>query len=128
MKLLIDTHLLIWAAFGLPHLPKRASAAMKAADSRLLFRAASLWEIAIKQSLGRPDFDVDVAALRDGLLANDYEELAVSSAHAVVVAALPPHHRDPFDRMLVAQAQVGQAFLLTTDKQLTAYGAQVMAV
>ena len=121
MKLLIDTQLLLWAAGQ----PKRLSPAARKLllDPRheLLFSAASLWEIAIKRSLERPDFQVDGRLLRRGLLDNGYLELAVTSAHAVVVEGLPPIHKDPFDRILIAQATFEGITLLTVDPLVAKY-------
>lgn len=125
MKLLLDTPVLPWAA-GLPErLPTRARRLLKDPDNELLFSAASLWEIAIKRSLGRDDFRVDVRMLRRALLDNGYIELPVTSAHAVAIDQLPPIHKDPFDRLLVAQAMVEGVLLLTADARLTRYSAPV---
>ena len=90
-------------------------------ETELVFSAASLWEVAIKSELGRPDFRVDPRLLRRGLLENDYTELSVTGAHAVAVDLLPPIHRDPFDRILVAQAQVEGITLLTADEVVGRY-------
>ena len=106
MRLLLDTQLLLWAAAAPERLPVAAAALIEDEGNTLLFSAASLWEVAIKAGLGRADFAVDAGVLRRGLVDNGYEELAVTGAHACAVAALPPLHRDPFDRMLVAQALV----------------------
>ena len=81
----------------------------------------SLWEVAIKSMLGRPDFRVDARVLRRGLLENGYGELAIAGDHAVAVLNLPPLHRDPFDRMLVAQATVEGVVLLTADALVAQY-------
>ena len=87
----------------------------------LHFSAASLWEVAIKASLGRADFDIDARLLRRGLLDNGYFELPVTSSHAVAVLSLPPLHKDPFDRLLLAQAISEGFVLLTADTQLMRY-------
>jgi len=87
----------------------------------LLFSAASLWEIAIKRSLGRADFQVDARVLRRGLFDNGYEELPITSEHAVFIDSLPDLHKDPFDRILVAQATVEGITLLTADAVLAQY-------
>ena len=87
----------------------------------LVYSAASLWEVAIKKGLGRADFDVDPRILRRALLDNGYTELAVTGAHAVEVDLLPPIHKDPFDRILVAQARVEGMTLLTADQRLGDY-------
>jgi prevent-host-death family protein len=106
VKLLLDTHLLLWAAGDPGRLSAEARALIEAPENELLFSAASLWEIAIKRGLGREDFRVDVRLLRRGLLDNGYGELPVGSEHAVAIDGLPPIHKDPFDRLLVAQALV----------------------
>jgi PIN domain nuclease of toxin-antitoxin system len=93
-----------------------------------VFSAASLWEIAIKSGLGRKDFQVDARLLRRGLLDNGYSELAITSQHAVAIDGLPPIHRDPFDRLLVAQAMVEGITLLTADPLVAQYPAPVQRV
>lgn len=128
MKLLLDTHLLLWAA-GEPHrLSADARALIDTPANELFFSAASLWEIAIKRGLGRDDFRVDARLLRRGLLDNGYSELPIGSEHAVAIDSLPPLHRDPFDRLLVAQATVEGITLLTSDVQVAAYPGPVRKV
>lgn len=128
MKLLLDTHLLLWAA-GEPHrLSADARALIDTHENELFFSAASLWEIAIKRGLGRDDFRVDARLLRRGLLDNGYSELPIGSEHAVAIDSLPPLHRDPFDRLLVAQATVEGITLLTSDAQVAAYPGPVRKV
>ena len=121
MKFLIDTHLLIWAANEPEKLSSKAVSLMANPDHELLFSAASIWEIAIKNGLGRDDFKVDARLLRRGLLDNDYTELAITSAHAVFVESLPLIHKDPFDRILVAQATAEGITLLTADSTVAKY-------
>lgn len=121
MKFLLDTHLLIWAAVESQRLPLRAVERIEAEDAELLFSAASIWEVGIKAALGRPDFNLDPNVLRRGLLDNGYEELAITGAHAAHAAGLPPLHRDPFDRMLIAQAAVEGVTLLTVDEMVARY-------
>ena len=82
---------------------------------------ASLWEVAIKNGLGRADFSVDPSLLRRGLLENGYTELPVTGAHAVAVHGLPPIHKDPFDRLLVAQALIEGVTLVTMDEVVRRY-------
>jgi PIN domain nuclease of toxin-antitoxin system len=106
MKLLLDTHLLLWAAAEPRRLSKQARALIDNPDNDLLFSPASLWEVAIKRGLGQEDFKVDARLLRRGLLDNGYGELPILSAHFVAIDSLPPIHKDPFDRILVAQATV----------------------
>ena len=121
MKLLLDTHLLIWAAEGIEHVPAGARAFMEAPENSLYFSVASLWEIAIKHGLNRTDFQVDARLLRHGLIDNGYHELAIFSAHAVAIDMLPPIHKDPFDRLLIAQACVEGITLLTDDATVAKY-------
>ena len=128
MKLLLDTHLLIWAAEGTKHLPRRARALMSDPANELLFSVASLWEIAIKSDLNRPDFQVDPRMLRRGLIDNGYLELPILSEHAVAIDGLPAIHKDPFDRLLVAQATVEGITLLTDDAIVAKYPGPVQLV
>ena len=122
MTLLVDTHLLLWAAGEPQRLSKKARRLLEDPGSQLWFSAASLWEVAIKHALGREDFRVEPRRLRRGLIANGWRELTISSEHAVATLDLPPIHKDPFDRMLVAQAQTDDYRLLSADAQLDAYG------
>lgn len=128
MKLLLDTHLLLWAAQGVEHLPVDARTVMSEPENELLFSVASLWEIVIKCGLGREDFKVDPRVLRRGLLDNGYLELPILSEHVVAVMTLPPIHEDPFDRLLVAQAIVEGITLLTADIQVAKYAGPVQRV
>lgn len=118
---LIDTHLLLWAAGDPDRLPSRARAVLDDVTNEILFSAASIWEIAIKASLSRTDFLVEAGPFAAALLTHGYLELPVSSVHAARVQSLPPHHRDPFDRILIAQADIQQVTLLTHDEQLRSY-------
>ncbi|MDL2356325.1 MAG: type II toxin-antitoxin system VapC family toxin [Pseudomonadota bacterium] len=128
MKLLLDTQLLLWAAGDPNRLRPVARALIAAPENILFFSAVSLWEIAIKRGLGRPDFQADPRVLRRGLLDNGYKELAVSSEHAVAIEALPPIHKDPFDCMLVAQATVEGVTLITADSLMAQYPGPVRGV
>ncbi len=121
MKLLLDTHVLLWAAGQPDKLSERARSLLEDPDNTAMFSAVSLWEIAIKQGLGRDDFKLDVHLLRRELLDNGYSELAVTSAHAVAVDLLPSLHKDPLDRMLVAQALVEGVTLVTADPRVAQY-------
>lgn len=128
MKLLLDTHVLLWAA-GEPHrLSAEARSLLENPANELLFSAVSLWEVAIKSGLGRADFQVDARLLRRGLTENGYDELPVLGQHAVQVMALPAIHRDPFDRVLVAQAQVEGVTLLTVDELVARYPGPITQV
>ena len=121
MKLLLDTHLLLWAAGQPKRLSATARKLIENPQNTLLFSPASLWEISIKRSLGREDFKADPRLLRRGLLDNGYVELPITSEHAVALEALPAIHKDPFERILVAQAMVEGIPLLTADPILAKY-------
>lgn len=128
MKLLLDTHLLLWAAGEPKRLPAAARKLLNDSRNELLFSAASLWEIVIKRSLGRDDFRVDPRLLRRGLLDNGYAELSISGEHTLAVDGLPPLHKDPFDRILIAQSMVESVTLLTTDPLLAKYPGPIRQV
>ena len=128
MKLLLDTQLLLWAAGQPERLSAAARKLLNDPRNELLFSAASLWEVAIKSSLGREDFRAEPRLLRRGLLDNGYVELPVTSQHAVNIDGLPPLHKDPFDRLLVAQALSEGITLLTADGQLAEYPGPVRKV
>jgi len=128
MKLLLDTHLLLWAAGEPERLSKPARRLIDDPDNELLFSAASLWEVAIKRRLGREDFKVDARLLRRGLLDNGYSELPIISDHVVATESLPLLHRDPFDRILVAQATVEGVTLLTIDSLVSQYAGPIRTV
>ena len=126
MKLLLDTHMLLWAAAGT--LPGKAESLLVDANNMLYFSSASIWEIGIKKSLGRSDFRVDPEVLRRGLLDNQYNELCITSLHALAVNDLPMLHKDPFDRMLLAQAKSEGISLLTSDSIMREYSGPVLFV
>lgn len=128
MKLLPDTHLLLWLANGSPELPAAAQDLMGNIDNDVVFSVASLWEVAIKFALGRPEFQVDPRVLRRGLLDNGYAELTITARHALATVALPFIHKDPFDRLLVAQATVEGITLLTVDATLLRYPGPIRRV
>ena len=128
MKLLLDTHLLLWAATAPQRLSVEAQGLFSDPDNALYFSAVSIWEVAIKRGLDRPDFQLDVRSFRRGLIDNGYIELPMSSLHAVAIDILPAVHRDPFDRMLVAQASVEGFPLITSDAVLRQYSGLVRHV
>ena len=123
MKLLIDTNLLLWAAANT--LPKKAIPYFSNEENELLFSSASIWEVIIKKGLNRADFKIDPVALYCGLLDNGYTELAITSRHVLLVADLPKIHKDPFDRILIAQAKAEGVALLTSDKMLAQYSSTI---
>ncbi len=128
MTLLLDTHLLLWAAGDPGRLSSKAHDLLSDPATELIFSTASIWEVVIKNALGRDDFRVDPRQLRDGLIQNDYSELEIRSEHALAVGSLPPIHKDPFDRILIAQAQVENVTLLTTDDKVAGYPGLIQAV
>jgi PIN domain nuclease of toxin-antitoxin system len=128
VKLLLDTHLLLWAASSPERLSDAALELLENQQNQVVFSAASLWEITIKRQLGRADFDADPRLLRRGLLDNGWHELAISSEHAVAVERLPALHRDPFDRILLAQADIEGMLLLTSDDTVNQYPGSIRKV
>jgi PIN domain nuclease of toxin-antitoxin system len=123
--LLVDTHLLLWWASMPEQLPAAARSRLESFDQPLVFSVVSLWEVAIKASLGRGDFQVSPLALRMGLLQEGFRELPIQVEHVLAVQHLPWIHRDPFDRLLVAQAAQERLSLLTADRNLLGYGEAV---
>lgn len=121
MKLLLDTHLLIWAADGIERVPPNLRTVMTEPENQLLFSVVSLWEIAIKNGLNRPDFQVNARMLRRGLIDNGYIELPILSEHVLAVDTLSALHKDPFDRLLIAQAKVEGITLLSNDATVMQY-------
>jgi PIN domain nuclease of toxin-antitoxin system len=128
VKLLLDTHLLLWAAGQPDRLSATVRSLIDSPENELLFSAASLWEVAIKRGLGRGDLQVDARLLRRGLLDNGYGELPIMSDHVVATESLPPIHKDPFDRVLVAQATVEGITLLTSDSMVAQYPGPIRVV
>ena len=128
MKLLLDTHVLLWAAGEPNRLSHEIRELLGDPENELLFSAASMWEIAIKSRLGREDFQVNARLLRRGLLDNDYEELPIRSEHTLAIDALPTIHRDPFDRILIAQATIEGIELLTADQVVARYPGPIRLV
>ncbi|MFO8150468.1 MAG: type II toxin-antitoxin system VapC family toxin [Trueperaceae bacterium] len=118
MNLLLDTHVLLWIAAGGDALGPRAAAAISEGRRRVFVSAVTAWEITIKAALGRIDAPRDYLEMLDHYR---FTPLDVTTAHALAVRDLPLHHRDPFDRMLVAQARLEGLALVTGDAQLAAY-------
>lgn len=128
MKLLLDTHIVLWAAGQPEKLSGSAKTLLTTPGNSLFFSAASIWEIVIKRGLGREDFKVDPRRLRKMLVTHGYAELAVTAEHALKVEALPLLHKDPFDRMLLAQARAEGMLLLTADAAILQYQEATQAV
>ncbi|MGB9988355.1 type II toxin-antitoxin system VapC family toxin [Massilia sp. SM-13] len=128
MTLLLDTQLLLWIAAEPARIPPAARALLEVPVNEFAFSAASVWEVAIKRGLRRRSFLVEPDRFRDGLLNNGLAEVPITSAHAVAVRSLPLLHKDPFDRILLAQAIVEGFSLVTTDLQMRQYNAPIYAV
>ena len=128
MRVLLDTHILIWASKARSRVPAAAQALMDQPGVTNIFSVASIWETAIKFALNRADFRLDPQVFRRSLLDNGYEELTITAPHAIAAGALPPLHRDPFDRILVAQAGTEGCLLLSSDPLVTQYAGSIRAV
>jgi PIN domain nuclease of toxin-antitoxin system len=128
MKLLPDTHLILWAFDNPGKLSRSAIELMDDEHNQLFFSALTIWEATIKSALQKRDFKVDARELRSGLLNNGYTELPITSEHAIAVYGLPPIHKDPFDRLLIAQATVEGITLLTADRQVAEYPGPIRKV
>jgi len=128
VNLLLDTHLLLWVASAPRRLSKEAVKLIENPQNRLYFSAASIWEVVIKNGMQRADFNIDANLLRRGLTDNGYQELPITSRHTLAVEHLADIHKDPFDRILVAQAETEGFLLLTHDDQVACYPAPIRLV
>lgn len=128
MRLLLDTYVLLWAAAQPEQLSPAARALLEDEDNALVFSAASLWEITIKSDLGRRDFRVDPRLFRRALVDNGYLELPITNQHVLALKGLAGHHKDPFDRMLVAQSIAEGVVLVTTDPLVAQYAGPIKQV
>lgn len=129
MKLLVDTHILLWMSGMSWRLPQKARGLLENIENEVFFSTISIWEIAIKSSLPRfPDFSVDAEKLRRTLIDQGYLELPLMGEHAVAVGGLPHIHGDPFDRILIAQSLVEGLSLITVDKTVARYGGLIQRV
>jgi PIN domain nuclease of toxin-antitoxin system len=128
VKLLLDTHILLWAAGQPGKIPQSARSLLTAPENSLFFSAASIWEIVIKLELGREDFHVDPYRLRKMLVVHGYAELAITAEHALRINTLPALHKDPFDRILLAQARAEGMLLMTADSAVVQYQESVLAI
>jgi PIN domain nuclease of toxin-antitoxin system len=126
VRILLDTHIYVWWLANDRRLPVAADAIIMDSANEVFVSAASIWEVSIKSALGQ--IEVDPNELVESIQTCGFKELHISSRHAVETAKLPRHHRDPFDRLLVAQSLVEPAHLLTHDRQLTAYGETILFV
>ena len=128
MRLLLDTHVLLWALASPDRISPDVRETIESAENDVLFSAASIWEVAIKAGIGRLRLKIPVDKIQEAAQASNFEELPVLSTHAAATAALPAHHRDPFDRLLVAQALREPARLLTADRRLAVYSDLVQVI
>ncbi len=128
MKLLLDTHVLLWIADDSPHLGQDIKELIDARNAVPIFSVVSLWEVAIKAQLDRQDFAVHPHRFRRTLLDSGYIELDITAEHALATTDLPAFHRDPFDRLLLAQARHEGAILVTADRTLARYPVPVRLV
>jgi PIN domain nuclease of toxin-antitoxin system len=128
LRYLFDTHLLIWALRTPEKLSKRASAMLEDNALERSYSLVSVWEIVVKAALEKPDFMIDAQLFRSELLNGAFNEIEIAVSHVFALRELPRLHRDPFDRMLVAQAIAEDLTLVTADKQLAAYPARVIVV
>ncbi len=128
MKFLLDTHFVLWLPIGGRGIRRTARALLENSDNEFLFSAASVWEIALKRARYRGSFAFDPREIRGQMIENGYEELSVSGNHVLGVEALPPIHKDPFDRLLIAQAIVEGITLLTVDATVARYPGPIRKV
>ena len=126
MKLLLDTHILLWAACAPHKLHPKARTLIEDEQNELFYSPASLWEILIKNRLGRSDFQVDPRIFRTALEDHGYRQIPITSEHVLFVHDLPLLHKDPLDRILVAQASIEGMGLLTMDQAVMDYGGTVI--
>ena len=128
MRLLLDTHILLWGASEPGRLSVDVLALLEDDENELFFSAASIWEVALKAGRDRTEFRVDPAVVRRALIDNGYAEVPITGLHAAALGGLPPVHRDPFDRILVAQALVEGITLVTSDATVARYPGPILRV
>ena len=128
MDILLDTHILLWSVYQTRLLSEETRNILESRSNRLFFSAANLWEITIKKAQDRADFQVDPRPLRETLLLGGFQELQITSEHAMAVGQLPKIHRDPFDRILIAQSAVEGCVLLTVDRKVSQYSGNIRKV
>jgi PIN domain nuclease of toxin-antitoxin system len=123
VSLLLDTHILLWWLSDDPRLPGAVRGAISSPDNEVIVSAAAVWEIAIKKAVGRleaPDDLLEVIAI------NDFQTLEITALHALFAGGLPPHHSDPFDRMMIAQASAENLTLVSVDQHFSQYDVELL--
>jgi len=128
MKFLLDTHYVLWIPIEDPKISRRARTILENPENQFVFSVSSIWEIAIKKGQQRRDFRSDPREIRRLMIENGYEELNIQSHHVVAVDSLPPIHKDPFDRVLIAQAIIEGITLLTADPKIAQYPGPIREV
>jgi PIN domain nuclease of toxin-antitoxin system len=128
MIYLVDTHVLIWLAVDSPRMGNLARDLLADPDNQIFFSAISIFEIAVKERLSKRGFEVEASAIRRMMIENDFAELAVTGTHAAHAATLPLVHRDPFDRLLVAQAMMEGFTLMTADEMIAQYSGPILKI
>jgi PIN domain nuclease of toxin-antitoxin system len=126
MRLLTDTHVLLWALLEPDRLDPAWRAMLEAPEQQIYFSAVNIWEIAIKRALERPDFTAEPGPIRAAALDTGFKELPFSGIHATAVRHLPNHHRDPFDRLLIAQAKSEPLLLMSNDPLIARYPVELV--
>jgi PIN domain nuclease of toxin-antitoxin system len=128
LNLLLDTHVALWAITDSPKLPLKARELIASPKTNVWISAASIWEIAIKHSLGRGDMPISAQDARRYFSESGYRLLAIEAEHALAVEDLPTHHGDPFDRILVAQALMEPMRLMTHDAMVALYSDTIIKI
>jgi len=127
VRLLLDTHVWLWWLTNPDRLSRPADAALRSPDNRLHLSPASTWELVVKSATGRLEIEGSVGALlEEAIIASGVQPLPIEHSHALQLAQLPPHHRDPFDRLLIAQAQVDRLVLVSADRRLADYDVEIL--
>jgi len=127
VRLLLDTQVWLWWLTNPDRLSRPADAALRSPDNRLHLSPASTWELVVKSATGRLEIEGSVGALlEEAIIASGVQPLPIEHSHALQLAQLPPHHRDPFDRMLIAQAQVDRLVLVSADRRLADYDVEIL--